>query len=67
LDEREAWIARNAAQARAALAAAEVRAELAALLGGDDDHRRRARRLEAAKREVEGLELRLRVEDEWGP
>jgi hypothetical protein len=65
VDEREAWIQHNAAQARAALERAEVRDELAALLGADDRAQRRERRLQAARRELACLELRIRVEDEW--
>ena len=66
VDEREAWVQFNAAQARAALCRVEVRAELLALLGADDSAERRERRLEAARRELEGLELRWRVEG-WDP
>jgi hypothetical protein len=62
--KHEAWIRRNAALARAALHRSEVRAELAALLGADDSARRRERRREAARRDLEELELRWRVEDE---
>jgi hypothetical protein len=66
VDKREAWIHRNAVQARAVLARLEVRAELLALLGTDDSAQRRERRLEAARRELEDLELRWRVEG-WDP
>jgi hypothetical protein len=66
VDKREAWIHRNAVQARAVLARLEVRAELLALLGTDDSAQRRERRLEAARRELEDLELRWRVEG-WEP
>jgi hypothetical protein len=66
VDKREAWIQRNAVQARAVLARLEVRAELLALLGTDDGAQRRERRLEAARRELEDLELRWRVEG-WEP
>lgn len=69
MDEREAWIEHNAAQARAALDRAEVRDQLAALLGADDSAQRRKRRLEAARVELAGLELRWKVgedEDAWG-
>jgi hypothetical protein len=44
----------------------EVRAELLALLGTDDSAQRRERRLEAARRELEDLELRWKVEG-WEP
>jgi hypothetical protein len=63
VDEHE-WIERNAAQVRRALARSVVRAELAALLGGDDIARRRERRLEAARRELASLELRWKLEEE---
>jgi hypothetical protein len=64
VDDRDAWIERNAAQVRRALARCEVRAELAALLGGDDNARRRERRLEAARRELASLELRWKLEED---
>ena len=67
MNEREAWVERNAAQARAALEGAEVRAELAALLGADHHARQRERRLQAARQELACLELRIRVEDQWEP
>jgi hypothetical protein len=66
VDEREAWIQRNADQARRALARVDVRAELAVLLGVDGSAQRRGRRLEEAKRELEKLELRWRAEG-WEP
>jgi hypothetical protein len=66
---QDAWIARNAAQAHRALANPAVRAELLGLLGSDDGGRRRERRLEAARRELVGLEVRwpLLEEDEHEP
>jgi hypothetical protein len=67
LDEQE-WQARNAARLRRALERPEVRAELLELLGMGDDGRRRARRLEVARAELAGLELRWRMgedEDTW--
>jgi hypothetical protein len=57
VDERQ-WIEREAAQLGRTLADPAVRAELLALLGTDDGGRRRARRLEAARRELAGLEVR---------
>ena len=66
MDKRTAWIKRNADQARQTLARREVRAELAELLGVDGSAQRRARRLEAARRELENLELRWRAEG-WEP
>ena len=65
--DQDAWIARNAAQARRALVNPAVRGELLGLPGSDDGGRRRERRLEAARAELAGLELRWRLEDEHGP
>jgi hypothetical protein len=65
VDEQE-WRRQNAARLRRALERPELRAELLKLLGMDDG-RRRARRLEAARLELAGLELRWRLEDEHGP
>jgi phosphoglycerate dehydrogenase-like enzyme len=67
--DEHAWRARQAARVRRALQRPEVRAEVLALLGMGDDGRRQARRLEAARVELAGLELRWRIgEDEnaWG-
>jgi hypothetical protein len=67
VDERE-WRAQQAARLRRALERPEVRAELLALLGMGDDGRRRARRLDAARVELVGLELRWTPgedEDVW--
>jgi hypothetical protein len=64
MDEHE-WIEEQAARLREALATQRVRADVLALLGMEDDGRRRARRLEAARVELAGLELRWRLgEDE---
>jgi hypothetical protein len=65
MDEQQ-WIDANAARLREALASSRVRADVLAQLGTDDD-RRRERRLEAARLELAGLELRWRLEDEHGP
>jgi hypothetical protein len=62
----DAWVEREAAQLCRALADPAVRADVLAQLGTDDE-RRRGRRLEAARRELAGLELRWRLEDEHGP
>lgn len=59
MDEHE-WRQRQAARLRRALQRPDVRAELLALLGMDDG-RRRARRLDAARAELAGLELRYRL------
>jgi hypothetical protein len=64
VNDQDAWITRNAALARRALTDPQVRAELLALLGVEDADRRRKRRREAARRELETLELRWRLEDE---
>ena len=68
MDDGQAWIERNAEVARRALVDPAVRAELLALLGTDDAERRRERRLEAARAELAGLELRWTPgedEDAW--
>jgi hypothetical protein len=65
MDEQQ-WVDANAARLREALAAPRVRADVLAQLGTDDD-RRRERRLQAARLELAGLELRWRLEDEHGP
>lgn len=63
--KREEWIRENAASLRRTLADPEVRAELLALLGADDEDRRREQRLAAARRELASLELRWKLaEDE---
>jgi hypothetical protein len=64
--DEAAWIEREAAQLGRTLADPAVRADVLAQLGTDDD-RRRERRLEAARLELAGLELRWRLEDEHGP
>ena len=64
-DEWAAWQRDNAARARRALADPAVRAELLALLGLDDEGRAAARRREAARRELDRLEIRRKVDDEW--
>ena len=59
LDERERWIARHAAILKAVLEDPQARAEVLALLGGDDHETRRQRRLAQ-------LETELGVEGERG-
>ena len=61
MDAREAWIARHAAEIRAVLADAGVRAELVGILGGDDQEQRRQRRLAELEQELDGMELTLRL------
>ena len=66
--DEQAWRAQQAARLRRARERPEVRAELLELLGMGDDGRRRARRLEVARAELAGLELRWRIgedEDAW--
>jgi len=58
LDKREAWIQQNAASLRQTLAHPAVRTELLALLGSDDADRRRERRREEARRDLEALAIR---------
>jgi hypothetical protein len=65
MDEQQ-WIDATAARLRKALASPRVRADVLAALGTDDD-RQRERRLDAARRELAGLELRWRLEDPWEP
>jgi hypothetical protein len=67
LDDQDAWVEHNAAELRRTLADPAVRAEVLALLGADDSGRRRQRRLEEARRELAGLEVRWRLEEEWEP
>jgi hypothetical protein len=64
VDEREAWIEDNAAQARRALLDPAVRAELLELLGGNNTEQRRQRRQEAARRELASIELRWKLAEE---
>jgi hypothetical protein len=62
VDEAQ-WVERNAAQLGRTLADPAVRARVLELLSGTDAGRRE-RRLQAARRELAGLELRWRLEDE---
>jgi hypothetical protein len=64
VDEREAWIEGNAAQARRALLDPAVHAELLELLGVDNTEQRRQRRQEAARRELASIELRWKLAEE---
>jgi hypothetical protein len=65
-DATAAWIVSTAAALRSTLADPAVRAELLELLGGTDPNRR-DRRLDAARRELASLELRMKLaeEDPW--
>jgi predicted nucleic acid-binding protein len=62
-DHAAAWVERTAAELAGALASPAVRAEVLALLDGHE--RDRARRLEAARAELAGLEVRWRLEEAW--
>jgi hypothetical protein len=65
--DEQTWRAQQAARLRRTLADERVRGELLGLLGMDDDGRTRQRRLDAARVELAGLELRYRIgEDEQG-
>ena len=64
MDELEAWIEDNAAQARRALLDPAVRAELLELLGVDNTEQRRQRRQEEARRELASMELRWKLAEE---
>jgi hypothetical protein len=61
MDAREAWIERHAAELRRVLRDPQVRAEVVALLGGDDQEQRRQRRLAELATELDGMELTLRL------
>jgi cytochrome P450 len=64
LDELEAWIEDNAAQARRALLDPAVRAELLELLGVDNTEQRRQRRQEEVRGELASIELRWKLAEE---
>ena len=64
MDELEAWIEDNAAQARRALLDPAVRAELLELLGVDNTEQRRQRRQEEARRDLASIELRWKLAEE---
>jgi hypothetical protein len=63
VDETDVWVERTAAALAAALADPAVRADVLALLDGHE--RDRARRLEAARAELAGMEVRWRLEEAW--
>jgi hypothetical protein len=64
--DEQAWVEENAARLRETLASQQVRAALAALLGADGRAQARERRLQAARAELDGLELRWTIgEDAW--
>jgi hypothetical protein len=60
VDAREAWISVHAAELRRVLADPQARAEVLALLNGDDQETRRKRRLAELEQELAGYEL------QWG-
>ena len=55
--DEQAWVERTAGQLALTLADPSVRAELLTLLAGAKDERERQRRLEAARRELAGIEV----------
>jgi hypothetical protein len=60
VDAREAWISVHAAELRRVLADPQARAEVLALLNGDDQETRRKRQLAELEQELAGYEL------QWG-
>jgi hypothetical protein len=62
MTDADAWVERTATELAAALASPAVRAEVLALLDGHE--RDRARRLEAARVELEAVELRWKLGEE---
>jgi hypothetical protein len=62
VDDTDTWVERTAVDLGRALADPAVRAEVLALLDGHE--RDRVRRLEAARAELDGLELRWRLQPE---
>jgi hypothetical protein len=63
VDDTDAWVERTTADLGRTLADPAVRAEVLALLDGQE--RDRDRRLEAARAELAGLEVRWRLEEAW--
>ncbi|HWC41828.1 MAG TPA: hypothetical protein VHK02_07560 [Actinomycetota bacterium] len=55
--DEQAWVERTAGQLAVTLADPSVRTELLTLLAGVKDERERQRRLEAARRELAGMEV----------
>jgi hypothetical protein len=64
MDDRDEWIARNAAAILGALRDATVRAEVLAQLGADDSGLLARRRAAAARRELRALGL---LDDDQAP
>lgn len=62
-DDSTAWVERVAADLCRTLADPAVRADVLALLDGHE--RDRARRLQAARAELAGMEVRWRLEEAW--
>ncbi len=62
-DDSAAWVEQTAADLGRTLADPAVRAEVLALLDGHE--RDRARRLQAARAELAGMEVRWRLEEAW--
>jgi hypothetical protein len=66
VNDQEAWVAEHAALIRRVLADPEVRADVLALLAGDDHQARRRRRLAELEQELARMEIRWRLGDD-GP
>jgi hypothetical protein len=64
VNDHEAWITKHAALIRRVLADPEVRADVLALLAGDDAQARRRRRLVELEQELAGMEIRWRLGDD---
>ncbi len=62
-DDSAAWVEQTAADLGRTLADPAVRAEVLALLDGHE--RDRTRRLQAARAELAGMEVRWRLEEAW--
>jgi hypothetical protein len=67
VDDREAWIQRHAQELRRVLANPQARAEVLALLGGDDQETRRQQRLEELATELADVEVTWKLGDQHGP
>jgi hypothetical protein len=66
VNDHEPWIAEHAALIRRVLTDPEVRADVLALLAGDDAKARRRRRLVELEQELAQMEIRWRLGDD-GP
>jgi hypothetical protein len=64
VDNREAWIQHHAEELRCVLRDPQARAEVLALLGGDDQEARRTRRLAELQAELDQHELTWQRRDQ---